>query len=196
MGLFFGTDGLRGKVNEDLTYQTAYKVGNALSILKQNPKIIIGADTRISNSYLTLGVALGAMSGGANVTDIGVCPTAGIAYLAKELKADYGVVISASHNSGEYNGIKVFNGEGYKLGDKEEEYNKAFGGYAAKNCDYICLVGRKRAEPIATGAREAGFPEEKLRIFDRLQEALDFAYMVGDEGHKFILLENDLPDNY
>jgi len=121
MGLYFGTDGLRGKVNEDLTFDIAYKIGNALSTLKNKPKIIIGADTRISNTYLALGVAGGAMSGGATVIDIGVCPTAGIAYITKEVKADYGVVISASHNSGEYNGIKVFNGDGYKLGDKEEE---------------------------------------------------------------------------
>lgn len=121
MGLFFGTDGLRGKVNEDLTFDVAYKVGNALSILKQNPTIIIGSDTRISNSYLTLGVASGAMSGGAKVIDIGVVPTAGIAYITKAIKADYGIVISASHNSGEYNGIKVFDSNGYKLGDKEEE---------------------------------------------------------------------------
>lgn len=121
MGIFFGTDGLRGKVNEELTYDIAYKIGNALSILKENPTVIIGSDTRISNTYLTLGVASGAMSGGAKVIDIGVCPTAGIAYITKYLNADYGVVISASHNSGEYNGVKVFNGEGYKLSDKEEE---------------------------------------------------------------------------
>lgn len=121
MGLFFGTDGLRGKVNEDLTQDTAYKIGNALSILKYKPTIIVGSDTRISNTYLTLGVASGAMSGGAHVIDVGVVPTAGIAYITKALGADYGIVISASHNSGEYNGIKVFNGDGYKLGDKEEE---------------------------------------------------------------------------
>lgn len=121
MGIFFGTDGLRGKVNEELTYDIAYKIGNALSILKENPTVIIGSDTRISNTYLTLGVASGAMSGGAKVIDIGVCPTAGIAYITKYLNADYGVVISASHNSGEYNGVKVFNREGYKLSDKEEE---------------------------------------------------------------------------
>ena len=121
MGLFFGTDGLRGKVNEDLTFDVAYKIGNALSTLKTNPTIVIGSDTRISNTYLTLGVASGAMSGGAKVIDIGIVPTAGIAFITKEIKADYGVVISASHNSGEYNGIKVFNGDGYKLGDKEEE---------------------------------------------------------------------------
>ncbi len=121
MGLFFGTDGLRGKVNEGLTYDVAYKIGNALSILKEKPTIIIGSDTRISNTYLTLAVASGAMSGGANVIDIGVVPTAGIAYITSQIRADYGVVISASHNSWEYNGIKVFNGDGYKLGDKEEE---------------------------------------------------------------------------
>ncbi|MBO4251444.1 MAG: phosphoglucosamine mutase [Clostridia bacterium] len=121
MGLFFGTDGLRGKVNEDLTFGIVYKVGNALSALKDKPTIIIGSDTRISNSYLTLGVASGAISGGAQVIDAGVVPTAGIAFLTKRLKADYGVVISASHNSGEYNGIKVFNSNGYKLSEKEEE---------------------------------------------------------------------------
>ncbi len=121
MGVFFGTDGLRGKVGEGLDFHVAYKIGNALSILKEKPTVVIGSDTRITNSYLTLAVSSGAMSGGANVIDIGVVPTAGIAYITKEIGADYGVVISASHNSWEYNGIKIFNGEGYKLGDKEEE---------------------------------------------------------------------------
>ena len=121
MGLFFGTDGLRGKVNVELTQNVAYKVGNALSILKENPTIIIGSDTRVSNTYLTLSVASGAMAGGAKVIDVGVVPTAGIAYITRAIKADYGIVISASHNSGEYNGIKVFDGNGYKLLDKEEE---------------------------------------------------------------------------
>lgn len=121
MGVFFGTDGLRGKVNEDLSFDIAYKIGNALSILREKPTIIIGSDTRISNTYLALGVASGAMSGGAKVIDIGVVPTAGIAYITKSIGADYGIVISASHNSGEYNGIKVFDSNGYKLSDKEEE---------------------------------------------------------------------------
>jgi len=121
MGLYFGTDGLRGVVNSDLTFDIAYKCGNALSVLKTNPTVLIGSDTRISNSYLTLAVASGAMSGGAAVTDLGVIPTAGVAYLTKLLHADYGVVISASHNPKEYNGIKIFDSNGYKLGDKEEE---------------------------------------------------------------------------
>ncbi len=121
MGVFFGTDGLRGIVNEDLSFDVAYKCGNALAALTQNPTVLIGTDTRVSRDYLTLAVALGAMSGGANVIDLGVIPTAGVAYLTRELNADYGVVISASHNPKEYNGIKIFDRNGYKLGDKEEE---------------------------------------------------------------------------
>lgn len=121
MGLFFGTDGLRGKVNEVLTQDIAYKIGNSLSMLKDKPLVIIGSDTRITNTYLSLALSSGVMSGGGKVIDIGVVPTAGIAYLTKKLKADFGIVISASHNSSEYNGIKVFNSNGYKLIDKEEE---------------------------------------------------------------------------
>ena len=97
MGVFFGTDGLRGVVNEDLSFDVAYKCGNALSSLKNSPTVLIGRDTRVSGEYLTLAVASGAMSGGAHVIDLGVIPTAGVAYLTKALGADYGVVISASH---------------------------------------------------------------------------------------------------
>ena len=121
MGLFFGTDGLRGIVNEDLSFDIAYKCGNALSTLKDSPTVLIGADTRISGEYLTLAVASGVMAGGGNVVDLGLIPTAGVAYLTRALGADYGVVISASHNPKEYNGIKIFDSQGYKLGDKEEE---------------------------------------------------------------------------
>jgi phosphoglucosamine mutase len=121
MGLFFGTDGLRGIVNADLTFELAYKCGNALASVKPSPRVIIGRDTRVSGEYLTLAVAGGVMSGGGEVIDLGVIPTSGVAYLARELSADYGVVISASHNPREYNGIKVFDSNGYKLSDKEEE---------------------------------------------------------------------------
>ena len=121
MGLFFGTDGLRGIVNEDLTLSLAYQVGNAFGSLCNGAKIFVGRDTRISGSYLTLALSSGAMSAGAEVVDVGVIPTAGVAYLTRVGSFDYGVVISASHNSGEYNGIKIFDRFGYKLSDKEEE---------------------------------------------------------------------------
>lgn len=120
MGVFFGTDGIRGVVNNDLTYDLAYKCGNALGSTLDKPTILIGQDTRISGSFITLAVALGAMNAGANIIDVGVCPTAGIAYLTKAIGSDYGVVISASHNPPEYNGIKIFDRDGFKLGDERE----------------------------------------------------------------------------
>lgn len=120
MGIFFGTDGIRGIVNDELTFDLAYKCGNAVGSTKQGAKIIIGRDTRVTGSYLSIAFAGGAISAGAEVTDVGICPTAGIAYLTKELQFDYGVVISASHNPPEYNGIKIFNNQGFKLGDKAE----------------------------------------------------------------------------
>lgn len=121
MGLYFGTDGLRGVVNEELTFDIAYKVGNAIASIADAPRVIVGRDTRTTGEYLTVGLAGGVMSGGGSVTDLGVIPTSGVAYLARELSADFGVVISASHNSTEYNGIKVFDKRGYKLSDREEE---------------------------------------------------------------------------
>ncbi len=120
MGLFFGTDGLRGIVGEDLTFSLAYKVGNALSSIKEGVRILVGRDTRVTGSYLTLALASGAMSGGGEVTDVGVIPTAGVAFLTRTEGYDYGVVISASHNGGEYNGIKIFDSRGYKLSEAEE----------------------------------------------------------------------------
>lgn len=120
MGIFFGTDGIRGKVNSELTFDLAYKCGNALGASAPKPTIIIGQDTRLSGSFLSLAFAGGAMNAGANVIDIGICPTAGIAYLTNKLGADFGVVVSASHNPAEYNGIKIFDHNGFKLGDERE----------------------------------------------------------------------------
>ena len=121
MGIYFGTDGIRGKVNVDLTKSVAYKIGNSLSTIKEGAVIVVGYDTRISNTFLASALTTGATIGGANVIDIGIAPTAAIAYITKKINADYGVVISASHNPPEYNGIKVFDSNGYKLGDKKEE---------------------------------------------------------------------------
>lgn len=120
MGVYFGTDGIRGVVNNDLTFDTMYKCGNALTQLREKPTILIGRDTRNSGDMVSLAVASGAIIGGAKVIDVGVIPTAGVAYLTKVLECDYGIMISASHNPPEFNGIKIFDSNGYKLQDDAE----------------------------------------------------------------------------
>ena len=96
-----------------------------------------------------------------------------------------------------FDGIRILITPGMvELGDKEEEYNHKFGTYAAECCDYILLVGKKRTKPIYEGALSRGFSGEKLKAFDKLEEALSYAYEIKGQGHKYILLENDLPDNY
>lgn len=128
MGLFFGTDGLRGNVDNLLTADVAFKCGNALARFfyqnlnieqKQKCKILLGTDTRISADYLATAFSSGAISAGADVTFVGVCPTAGIGYLTAEFGYEFGVVISASHNPAEFNGIKIFNFLGEKLSEAE-----------------------------------------------------------------------------
>lgn len=96
-----------------------------------------------------------------------------------------------------FEGIRILVTPGMvELGEKEEAYNRQFGAFAADCCDYILLVGKKHTEPIMQGALDKGFPAEKCLAFDRLEEAMAYAYAVRGEGHKYILLENDLPDNY
>ncbi len=96
-----------------------------------------------------------------------------------------------------FDGLKILITPGMvELGDREEEYNRKFGNYAAENCDHILLVGKKHTKPIMDGIMEKGFPEDRCRVFDRLEEALDHARKIKSDRHKYILLENDLPDNY
>lgn len=119
MGIYFGTDGIRGVVNEFLTADLAFKCGNAVA--EKGQKIVIGGDTRTTREFLTSSFSSGVMSAGANIVDIGVCTTPGISYITKTLKMDYGVVVSASHNPPQYNGIKIFDSTGVKLGDDRED---------------------------------------------------------------------------
>lgn len=121
MRKYFGTDGIRGVVGKDLTMHLAIKCGSALCRGREKTKIVIGGDTRPSRELLTMAFSLGAMLEGGEVKDVGVCTTPGIAYIAKKLGADFGVVISASHNPPEYNGIKIFDSTGVKLADDTEE---------------------------------------------------------------------------
>ena len=126
MALFFGTDGLRGEVDKFLNTKIAFRCGNALAnVFKENQKpgkvkckILLGTDTRGSADMLASAFASGVLSAGADVSFVGVCPTAGIGYLTEFLGFDYGVVISASHNPAKYNGIKIFNKSGEKIDEK------------------------------------------------------------------------------
>ncbi len=121
MGVFFGTDGIRGEVNQDLNYNLAISAGNALGKMKKKCKIVIGGDTRVSRDMLAAAFSLGATLAGADVINVGIMPTPAIAYITRSVGADYGVVISASHNPAEFNGIKIFDEKGHKLGDKRED---------------------------------------------------------------------------
>lgn len=131
MGKLFGTDGVRGIANRDLTPELAYQLGRigAYVLNKDNnkrAKVAIGKDTRISGDLLESAMTAGFLSMGVDVISLGVLPTPAVAYLTRHLKADFGVVISASHNPAEYNGIKFFNREGYKLPDEVEEQIEAY----------------------------------------------------------------------
>ncbi len=126
MGRLFGTDGFRGVANSELTCEMAFDIGRAAAYVltketKHKPKILIGKDTRISGDMLEAALSAGLCSVGAEVVSLGIIPTPAVAYLTRKYDADAGVVISASHNSAEYNGIKIFNSNGYKLNDAIEE---------------------------------------------------------------------------
>ena len=125
MGSLFGTDGVRGIANVELTGETAFALGRAgaqvLCRDSEQPRILIGKDTRISGDMLECALIAGILSTGATAVSAGVTTTPGIAYLVDRMKFDAGVVISASHNPVEYNGIKFFDGNGEKLSDEREE---------------------------------------------------------------------------
>lgn len=126
VGRLFGTDGVRGIANLELTAELAYKLGQAGAYVltaetKHTPKILVGMDTRISGSMLEAALVAGICSVGAEAICLGVIPTPAVAYLTRFYKADAGVVISASHNPFEFNGIKFFDSNGYKLPDAIED---------------------------------------------------------------------------
>ena len=126
MARMFGTDGVRGVAGSELTIELATKLGQAGAYVltketEHQATIIVGCDTRISGGMLASALMAGICSVGANAIFVGVMPTPAIAYLTRKHKVDAGVVISASHNPMEFNGIKFFNGEGYKLSDALED---------------------------------------------------------------------------
>ena len=142
MGKYFGTDGVRGVAGADLTCELAMKIGRgAAAVLTgstgHRPRILIGKDTRQSGDMLEAALTAGLCSVGADVESLGVLPTPAVAYLVRKYNADAGVVISASHNPMEFNGIKIFAGSGYKLPDEVENQIEA---YIDNDCAGIQLM--------------------------------------------------------
>lgn len=130
MGRLFGTDGVRGVANSELTCEMALNIGRAAAMVltdgeRRHPRVLIGKDTRISSDMLESALTAGLCSVGANVVQLGVVPTPAVAYLVGKYKADAGVMLTASHNPCEFNGIKIFSGDGYKLPDALEEQIEA-----------------------------------------------------------------------
>ena len=169
MGKLFGTDGIRGIVGENLTVELAFHTGQAIAaVLKEEkgraPLITIGKDTRISSDMLESALICGICSVGGDVMPFGVLPTPAVAYLTVLKGADAGIVISASHNPFEHNGIKVFNEKGYKLPDATE----------AKIEEKI-LSGE--TIPVATrgeiGVLHHGLKQSKLEYIHHLTTTID-----------------------
>jgi phosphoglucosamine mutase len=121
----FGTDGVRGKANTELTPELAQMLGRAAAATlvrgEKQPLFVLGRDTRVSGQMLSMAMASGLMSAGVNVWDAGVIPTPALAYVTRQVGASAGVMISASHNPAIDNGIKFFSGDGFKLPDTVEE---------------------------------------------------------------------------
>lgn len=180
----FGTDGVRGVANRDLTPLLAYKIGKAGAyVLTRNtkgpvkPTIVIGKDTRISGDMLEAALIAGICSVGADVLRVGVMPTPAVAFLTRDLKATAGVVISASHNPVEDNGIKFFASTGYKLPDEIEiEIEKLIkAGVDELPCPVGSEVGHVREVPDAAD-RYVGFAKNTVNCrLDGLKIVLDCA---------------------
>lgn len=145
MARLFGTDGVRGVANKELTCDLAFKLGQA-AVAFQGRTILVGKDTRLSGDMLESAVFAGITSMGGTALSAGVIPTPGVALLVQELHCDGGIVISASHNPPEFNGIKLFDSKGYKLPDSVEDEIEAFikaGGAAVEdlpNGDEVGIV--------------------------------------------------------
>ena len=158
MGRLFGTDGVRGIANIELTPELAFKIGQVGAYIlteqkNSNPKILVGKDTRISGDMLEAALISGICSVGAIAISLGVVPTPAVAYLIKKYNADSGVVISASHNPVEYNGIKYFNSSGYKLNNSIEERIESI------------ILDKTEEIPLSTGVN-IGSKMEKYEAID------------------------------
>lgn len=169
MGKLFGTDGIRGVVGETLTAELAYRVGQAITIVLTEqkgsaPTITIGKDTRISSDMLESALMAGICAMGGSVMPFGTIPTPAVAFLTVQEEADAGIVISASHNPYEHNGIKIFGAQGYKLSDEMEEKVED-------------IILSKESLPVKThdqiGMRLHGMRQMKSDYIDHLLSTVD-----------------------
>ncbi|MBP3328689.1 MAG: phosphoglucosamine mutase [Clostridia bacterium] len=159
MGRLFGTDGARGVANTELTCELAMQIGRAAAMVLidgdvKRPKVMIGMDTRISSNMLCSALTAGLCSVGADVMNLGVLPTPAVAYLVKKYEYDAAVMITASHNPCEYNGIKIFQKDGFKLPDELEEKIEA-----------IILDGAS-VPPVKVGADVGRIRTSEMPVFD------------------------------
>ena len=182
MARLFGTDGVRGIANEALTCEMAFKLGQAgakvLASSVHRPTILIGRDTRISGEMLEAAMVAGVCSQGARAVLLGVLPTPGIAYLTRLYEADAGVVISASHNTVEYNGIKFFDGNGHKLPDALEDEIEALMGESATG------MPRPTGKAIGRPVRQANAARQYIEFLKGTASCrLDGLHIVLDCAH-------------
>ena len=177
----FGTDGVRGIANKELTAELAYKLGRAGAFVltegAHKPKILVGKDTRISGDMLESALVAGILSVGGEAIILGVIPTPAVAHLTRKYNADAGIMISASHNPVEYNGIKFFDNRGYKLPDDlEDEIQRVLeSGFEGVPSPTGTDVGMRR---IDVGALDdyKDFAKNTVAVnFDGLKVALDCA---------------------
>ncbi|MGL5642830.1 MAG: phosphoglucosamine mutase, partial [Paraclostridium sp.] len=172
MRKYFGTDGVRGIANTELNCDLAYKLGRAggyvLTKGKEKVKVVVGKDTRVSGDMLESALIAGLMSVGCDIITVGVIPTPGVAYLTKHYNADCGVVISASHNPVEYNGIKFFNEDGYKLDDSIELEIE----------EYIDNIDKVDVHPTGSGVGK------KLHKHDAVRDYVDYLKTISNADFK------------
>ena len=175
MGRLFGTDGARGIANSELTCELAMEIGRAAAMVltkqtNKKPQVLIGMDTRASSQMLESAITAGLCSVGADVMLLGEIPTPAVAYLVRKYNYDAAVMISASHNPCEYNGIKIFQGTGYKLPDALEEEIEAI------------ILDKSQVPPIKVGGEVGRVTRARTCQKDYTEYLLD-------------IVENDMEEN-
>jgi len=189
--MLFGTDGIRGIALNTLTTDLAYKVGRSIPSLYDSSvdkiKVVIGHDTRVSSALLENAVITGLLESGADVIKVNKMPTAGVAYLSKVLHANAGVMITASHNKKEYNGIKIFNGNGFKLTELQELHIERL----IMSQEFIFPMQEKLGQIIeckkATACYENYLMKSSDGFFDGLSLVVDCANGAGGKVFPWVL---------